>query len=99
MASPLSNLLWIAFSRRKYVDELKKNGSLIELINEHFVKVSKSKSLDVVSFWESENTSLVRKVILLNICSYLVPSILSKGGAKRLSTDEFRGTGRIKRRS
>jgi len=96
LAALLSNLLWFAFASRKYVDELKKNGSLIELINQHFVDLLTRKSLDIISFWESEDTS---KASVLIICSYLVPSVLSKGGAKRLGVDGFRGTGCIKRRS
>jgi hypothetical protein len=64
LASLLSTLLWAAFSRRIYVDDLKKNGSLISLINDHFVQVAKNKSLDIVSFWESEDT-LLKKVLVL----------------------------------
>ena len=95
LAGLLSTLLTAAFSSRKYVDDLKKNGSLIELINEHFVQVSKNKSLEVVSFWESEDTR-PRKVFLLISVLTLVPSNHGKDSAKRLGMDGFRGIDPIK---
>jgi hypothetical protein len=52
LASLLSNLLFIAFSRRIFVDQLRIKSELIQGINDQFR--DRSESLELVSFCESK---------------------------------------------
>ena len=51
LASLLSNLLFVSFSQRKFVDQLHVNSELIRGINDQFRHCSES--LELVSFYES----------------------------------------------
>ena len=51
LANILSNLLMATFSRKIFVDELRKNCETINEINRAFP--SRSLSMDLISFWES----------------------------------------------
>jgi triacylglycerol esterase/lipase EstA (alpha/beta hydrolase family) len=52
LASLLSNLLFVSFARRMFVEQLRVNSDLIQGINDQFR--DRSESLELVSFYESK---------------------------------------------
>jgi len=60
LAALLSNILNVSFSQRIYVNQLRKDGKLIETLTDSFNPLIEGSRIELISFFESKKTRAVR---------------------------------------